>query len=169
MLNVLNRCQCDGCQSSIIKNRILCIQCMTDDLSDNIELCSSCIDKTPKKRGFSHDTSHPILKVNEILHDIFLARYVEKALELVSQYRDNRHEESSMRSKSDVPNGYLGAASPLDGPDLACNCCGKYLFPPYWACVLCRELLTFSGNDYSLMICIEYSARELSCLYGMRS
>jgi len=38
-----------------------------------------------------YDTSHPMLKVNEILHDMFLARYVKKALELVNvnRYRDN--------------------------------------------------------------------------------
>ena len=62
-----------------------------------------------------YDTSHPILKVNEILHDMFLARYVKKALELVNvnRYRDNWHEESSIVQGNDIaPNGHLEATFP---------------------------------------------------------
>ncbi|KXN86242.1 hypothetical protein AN958_10320 [Leucoagaricus sp. SymC.cos] len=42
---------CDWCERRITKARNLCITCMSEDLSDNIDLCSACVEKSPSKRG----------------------------------------------------------------------------------------------------------------------
>ncbi|KAG6845148.1 hypothetical protein H0H87_012944 [Tephrocybe sp. NHM501043] len=70
---------CDGCELQITKSRILCLECMSEDLSDNIDLCLSCVEKTPTKRGFTHDLNHAVLKVQQTLHDYHIASIVEAA------------------------------------------------------------------------------------------
>ncbi|KAF9557975.1 hypothetical protein CPC08DRAFT_710010 [Agrocybe pediades] len=145
----LHPCLCDGCQSSIIRSRILCIQCMADDLSDSINLCSSCISKSPKKRGFVHDDSHPMLKVEEILHDFYFSQYVEKAWELVNRYRETYREEESHRLSRRFSLNSHYASTPLDAfaRSPVCSFCDDRLFAPYWTCILCPRDSYYSCTD----------------------
>ncbi|KAG6828456.1 hypothetical protein H0H92_007865 [Tricholoma furcatifolium] len=70
---------CDGCQRQITGSRILCLKCMSDDLSDNIDLCTSCLNKTPTQRNFTHATSHNVLKVQHTLHDYHIVKLISAA------------------------------------------------------------------------------------------
>ncbi|KAF9546118.1 hypothetical protein CPC08DRAFT_675601 [Agrocybe pediades] len=135
----LHRFLCDGCQYGIIRSRILCIQCMSDDQSDHINLCSSCIGKSLTKRGFVHDNSHPLLKAEVILHDFHFSPYIEKAWGLVNRYRETYREEESHRLSRRFSLSSHYTSTPL-GPLSArpvCSVCDDRLFGPYWTCILC--------------------------------
>ncbi|KAF9553901.1 hypothetical protein CPC08DRAFT_767164 [Agrocybe pediades] len=156
---------CDGCQCGIIRSRILCIQCMLDDQTDYIELCSSCIGKSPKKRGFVHDDSHPMLKVEEILHNFYFSQYVEKARELVNAYRETNREESHRLSRRFSLNSHY-ATTPLDAlaRSPVCSVCDDKLFTPYWACILCPRDSYYSCTDCAAerRIDLDHSTHKLS-------
>ncbi|KJA15486.1 hypothetical protein HYPSUDRAFT_58773 [Hypholoma sublateritium FD-334 SS-4] len=78
---------CDWCDHRITYSGMLCLQCLSDDLSDNIHLCAACIDKSPTARGFTHNTSHNMIKVEETLHDFYFAHVVEAARNTVDRVK----------------------------------------------------------------------------------
>jgi hypothetical protein len=138
---------CDWCERRITKCRILCLHCMTEDLSDNIDLCGVCMDRMPTKRGFSHDVSHPMIKVEQTLHDFHFARVVEGAKAALERAKgifrnveavsagDDMSDFVLMSPRSSRTSGGSGTADPREL--LACACCRKTVMTPCWACVSC--------------------------------
>ncbi|KAH9484737.1 hypothetical protein JR316_0001637 [Psilocybe cubensis] len=142
---------CDWCERRITKSRNLCIHCISEDLSDNIELCSVCIDKTPSKRGFTHDASHDIIKVEETLHDFYFAKVVESARTVVSRTKGIFRALESAGLHSDVNHTQRqDAEEAVSEP--TCACCNKRVTTPCWACVVCVR------DTY---ICIDCDSRRL--------
>ncbi|KAG6867493.1 hypothetical protein C0993_002131, partial [Termitomyces sp. T159_Od127] len=122
---------CDGCGRQITKSRILCIQCMSDDLSDNVDLCMSCIDKTPSKRGFTHDASHPIVKVEQTLHDYHIVKVVEAAR---ATFERTKTVFATLESAG-VSKRNTDESSASSRPQ--CIYCEKDIHLPCWVCVVC--------------------------------
>ena len=124
---------------------------MSEDLSDNIDLCGVCMDRMPTKRGFSHDVSHPMIKVEQTLHDFHFARVVEGAKAALERAKgifrnveavsagDDMSDFVLMSPRSSRTSGGSGAArDPTDPRELlACACCKKTVTTPCWACVSC--------------------------------
>lgn len=125
---------CDWCERRITKCRILCIQCMAEDLSDNIDLCMVCIDKAPSKRGFTHDVSHGIVKVEQTLHDYNFPRIVETAKETIERIKALFRTLEATTMHTDEGHGLNSKRNDLDA---SCACCGKNVLPPCWVCVVC--------------------------------
>ncbi|TFK64971.1 hypothetical protein BDN72DRAFT_846149 [Pluteus cervinus] len=153
---------CDSCGRRITKSRLLCVTCMSEDLSDNIDLCLICIDKSPTKRGFSHDPSHIMVKTEQTLHDFDFARIVETAKGMSDRIKGAfRSIESAMPPPLVVPGvpgiqglpgiGLRVAGSPMipglpmtmGGEDHksqpVCACCEKRAIPPCWVCLICNK------------------------------
>ncbi|KAF5335075.1 hypothetical protein D9611_010859 [Ephemerocybe angulata] len=141
---------CDWCERRITKCRIMCLECIADDLSDNIDLCSVCMDKMPTKRGFSHDVSHAMVKVEQTLHDFHFSRVVEGAKSALERAKGLlRNVEAASRSEDPSsfvlmsPRGSRGSGSSKDPADIkdliACACCSKTVTTPCWACVICTR------------------------------
>ncbi|KAF5376289.1 hypothetical protein D9615_008531 [Tricholomella constricta] len=128
---------CDWCERQITKCRILCIQCISEDLSDNIDLCASCVDKAPAKRTFTHEINHAVVKVEQTLHDYDIVRIVDAARTTFERVR------ALFRSLDSA----LQVHRPDDGSshkdehrsNLLCACCGKDVLPPCWVCVVCTK------------------------------
>ncbi|KAG5731843.1 hypothetical protein E4T56_gene13803 [Termitomyces sp. T112] len=122
---------CDGCGRQITKSRILCIQCMSDDLSDNIDLCMSCIDKTPVKRGFTHDTSHAVVKVQQTLHDYHIVKVVEAARAAFEKTKTlfATLEPAGITKRN--ADEYSASSRPR------CTYCERDILLPCWVCVIC--------------------------------
>ena len=121
---------------------------MAEDLSDNLDLCSVCIDKIPTKRGFVHDRSHDLIKVEETLHDFHFARVVEGAKETLVRVKgafrvvegmDGRMSLVDHNQVGDAPSDALDAAAHLD--HLRCACCKNPVTTPCWSCLSCRGLI----------------------------
>lgn len=125
---------------------------MSEDLSDNIDLCGVCMDKMPTKRGFSHDVSHAMVKVEQTLHDFHFSRVVDGAKIALERAKGVfRNVEAALRS--DDPTSYvvtspisprgsgssksLLSLSPLEL--ISCACCSASVSTPCWACVVCRK------------------------------
>jgi hypothetical protein len=134
---------CDWCERRITKCRILCIQCMSEDMSDNIDLCGVCMDRMPTKRGFSHDVSHPVIKVEQTLHDFHFLRTVESAKATLERIKGLfRNAESAAREDGEQVLIVSPRSAKASGPDthsnpLSCACCQKTVATPCWACVVC--------------------------------
>ncbi|KAF9444007.1 hypothetical protein P691DRAFT_712505 [Macrolepiota fuliginosa MF-IS2] len=134
---------CDWCERRITKARNLCITCMSsEDLSDNIDLCSACVDRAPSKRGFVHDPSHIMVKVEETLHDFYFIRVVENAKVTIEKMKNlfrvleanALHPEENADSEGE------------DRHRVVCACCAKQVTTPCWACVICSRD-TFVCNE----------------------
>ncbi|EAU90989.2 hypothetical protein CC1G_02376 [Coprinopsis cinerea okayama7 len=150
---------CDWCERRITKCRILCIQCMSEDMSDNIDLCGVCTDRMPTKRGFSHDVSHPMIKVEQTLHDFHFLRIVESAKATLGRIKGLfRNVESGMREQEagggdhgslPTPRSSRGMEERANAEDiLACACCQQKVKTPCWACVVCvRDTLICHDCD----------------------
>lgn len=113
---------------------------MTGDLSDNIDLCAICIDKAPTKRGFTHDISHCVVKVEQTLHDYEFARIVDTAKTMSDRIKGLfRTVESAVARGDEDKHATLHEASQEKGSstDMRCACCGKGATPPCWVCVVC--------------------------------
>ncbi|KAF9050511.1 hypothetical protein BJ165DRAFT_1525732 [Panaeolus papilionaceus] len=124
---------CDWCGRRITKCRLLCLHCMAEDLSDNIDLCCACMDKTPAKRGFTHDLSHDMIKVEETLHDFYFAKVVEAAKARVGEAKNVFR---TLEIKEGDGNVRVSMVSET-GHEVACACCSKIMSTPCWACVVC--------------------------------
>ncbi|KDR67823.1 hypothetical protein GALMADRAFT_129997 [Galerina marginata CBS 339.88] len=144
---------CDWCERRITKSRILCIQCMSEDLSDNIELCSACIDKAPTKRGFSHDMSHDMVKVEETLHDFYFAQVVESARTIISRVKGLFRAIES--SADDLALSKESKPEEEERHEPICACCNKRVSTPCWACVVCTR---------DTFICTDCDSRRLRSL-----
>lgn len=136
----------------------MCLHCMSEDLSDNIDLCGVCMDRMPTKRGFSHDVSHPMVKVEQTLHDFHFSRVVEAAKSALERAKGLlRNVESALRGEDPAafaltsPRSSRGSGStgtePMDPKDLiACACCRRPVTTPCWACVTCGEYLSTNAS-----------------------
>lgn len=135
--------ECDWCDRRITKSRFLCIQCMAEDLSDNINLCSTCLDRSPLKRGFTHDMSHDMVKVEETLHDFHFAQVVESARTTISRVKGifRTLESYGAPSNDDITASVQTRVGEEERIDPICACCTKRVTTPCWACVVCS---TFS-------------------------
>ncbi|KAG6853160.1 hypothetical protein C0991_006448 [Blastosporella zonata] len=132
---------CDGCDRQITKSRILCIECMSDDLSDNIDLCISCVGKTPTRRGFTHDLGHAVLKVQRTLHDYHIAGIVGTArttLERTKIIFRSLDPGTALQHSSGIPN--IASSRPC------CAFCRKDIFLPCWVCVAVPSNSTYSSH-----------------------
>ena len=137
---------------------------MSDDLSDNIDLCSVCMDRMPTKRGFSHDISHPMVKVEQTLHDFHFARVVEEAKGALERAKGVlRNVEAALRGEDassfamTSPRSSRGLGkerAPMDPKDLiACACCRRAVNTPCWVCVICRESANSASHPYIMTFC----------------
>ncbi|KAJ3575378.1 hypothetical protein NP233_g1131 [Leucocoprinus birnbaumii] len=139
---------CDWCERRITKARNLCITCMSEDLSDNIELCSTCIDRAPTKRGFEHDPSHVMVKVEQTLHDFYFLRVVQNAKVTIEKVKNlfRALEANALQPDENAEEETRKAI---------CACCAKKVLPPCWACVMCAR---------DTFICSECDASKVSPL-----
>jgi len=115
---------------------------MAEDLSDNLDLCSVCIDKIPAKRGFVHDRSHDLIKVEETLHDFYFVRVVESARETLVRVKGAFRAVEGMNGRMslvDVGEDVLDGASDAHLDHLRCACCKNPVTTPCWSCLSCRE------------------------------
>ncbi|KAF8069901.1 hypothetical protein FPV67DRAFT_1413425 [Lyophyllum atratum] len=128
---------CDWCERQITKCRILCIQCISDDLSDNIDLCASCVDRAPTKRTFTHEASHAVVKVEQTLHDYDIVRVVEGARAIFERAKTTFRSLESAHLRPDDERHLTSYEGHHSSP--TCACCEKDVLPPCWACVVCTK------------------------------
>ncbi|PFH49014.1 hypothetical protein AMATHDRAFT_76430 [Amanita thiersii Skay4041] len=114
---------CDSCERRITKSRILCIQCMAEDLSDNIDLCGVCLDKAPTKRGFVHDVAH------------HFSQLVLSTKEMLNRFKNFFRPAERLRARSGSQTNY----DTPDDKDLRCICCLNNVSLPCWVCLCCAD------------------------------
>ncbi|KAJ7694315.1 hypothetical protein B0H14DRAFT_3660348 [Mycena olivaceomarginata] len=84
---VIHQRSCDECSRLIHGIRQFCIQCMDDEFSNWIDLCSNCLNKTPQQNGFTHLSSHLQVKVYIRLHDGEMAWIVPEAKDVAERVK----------------------------------------------------------------------------------
>ncbi|KAL1755861.1 hypothetical protein FB107DRAFT_212592 [Schizophyllum commune] len=57
------------CKKAIVGDRYACLQCVSDGLRNQIDLCSDCSNQTPNSGSFAHKGSHTLLRLHYHLHD----------------------------------------------------------------------------------------------------
>jgi len=113
---------------------------MAEDLSDNIDLCSTCIGNSTNKRGFIHNVTHDIVKVEETLHDFHFAQVVKSARATINRVK------CIFRALDGTTSDDTTALEKVlvveeDCTDLLCACCAQRVSTPCWACVVCSTIL----------------------------
>ncbi|KAF9526891.1 hypothetical protein CPB83DRAFT_769552 [Crepidotus variabilis] len=129
---------CDWCTRRITKSRLLCLHCMTDNLSDNIDLCAVCIDKSPSKRGFVHDISHDVVKIEETLHDFNFTRVIDTARTVIGRVKGIFRTLESANGSREVGQTD-GESGDETRADPTCACCRQRVSTPCWTCVTCTK------------------------------
>jgi len=114
---------------------------MSEDLSDNIDLCGVCIHKSPSKRGFIHDLSHDMVKVEETLHDFHFPHVVTSAKTVLGRVKNvfRSLEASGATTYNSEESGSASDRKPEGDARVepTCACCNKRVTTPCWACVIC--------------------------------
>ncbi|KAF8149382.1 hypothetical protein B0H34DRAFT_785385 [Crassisporium funariophilum] len=144
---------CDSCERRITKCRIMCIQCLSEDLSDNVDLCGTCAEKSVTKRGFNHDVSHDMVKVEETLHDFSFAQVVEAARTTISRIKGVLRTVEAVRISSESAREKHPETN--EAHEIACTCCGKDVSTPCWACVICTR---------DTFVCLDCDSRRMRSL-----
>ncbi|KIK50287.1 hypothetical protein GYMLUDRAFT_51310 [Collybiopsis luxurians FD-317 M1] len=80
--------KCDACRKDIRGARFLCLVCINQEFSENIDLCSQCCNQTVKRKSFSHEASHPLLQVDTTIFDAELAVTIPNAQEIATHIED---------------------------------------------------------------------------------
>lgn len=140
---------CDACNQKIAFIRYLCITCMEEDFSDEIDMCAECIDSSVFNRPnkYIHHPSHSLLRFTRRFHYWQKATIIPearsrservkasfKALEHnMTDGERKEHEKKTVRP-SDADKVVKSKPSLTQ---LVCACCGKALTLPCWACVIC--------------------------------
>ncbi|KAH8835670.1 hypothetical protein DL96DRAFT_1702640 [Flagelloscypha sp. PMI_526] len=131
---------CDACERELIKSRSVCITCINETFSDQVDLCTGCSNAKVSVRGFAHEPSHSLLRTEQVLHDHLLAKTIRDARAITERTKEYfRIQERRNRSTKSLKKA--GAHEAFQkGPAEAvrfCACCGKAATLPVWVCVLC--------------------------------
>ncbi|KAJ3710187.1 hypothetical protein C8R42DRAFT_382910 [Lentinula raphanica] len=92
--------KCDSCRREIHGSRFMCLSCMNDDFSENIDLCSHCQNEGVKRKSFVHESSHSLLRVDAVILDAELALAIPKAQSTAVQIEDRMRSSSTAAESS---------------------------------------------------------------------
>ncbi|KAF8882714.1 hypothetical protein BD779DRAFT_913141 [Infundibulicybe gibba] len=130
---------CDACGREIIHTRTLCATCVNVDLSDNIDLCSSCIHQTPSRGKFNHDVSHILVQTDRVLHDYNLAWIIREANVTVGRVKSNLQDLQKPPQYIAAVDTHGTSHATRSTSEMLCSCCRKAVTAPFWVCVECSE------------------------------
>ncbi|KIK50286.1 hypothetical protein GYMLUDRAFT_266202 [Collybiopsis luxurians FD-317 M1] len=116
--------KCDACRKDIRGARFLCLVCINQEFSENIDLCSQCCNQTVKRKSFSHEASHPLLQVDTTIFDAELAVTIPNAQEIATHIEDHLRSGLSNMSadfaaKNQAKCSTCGNTGP---PEVYCQC-----------------------------------------------
>lgn len=125
---------------------------MSEDLSDNIDLCLVCIDKAPTKRGFTHAATHTVVKAEQTIHDFEFARIVDAGRRVVETTKEMLRSLEKLLPYPQVSGeGTSNSTDDEEGrpPHPQCLACEKRISAPCWACVECCEFRSlYTGREF---------------------
>ncbi|KAI3602849.1 hypothetical protein WG66_011217 [Moniliophthora roreri] len=143
-------CICDSCSKEIIGDRVICLDCMSENYADNVNLCSRCCTKITLKGSFTHTPNHLMMKLKCVALDAELAWMIPKARAMDERMK-LKAPTNDVDSKSQPQSGVLTRTKTVkrrSGSGVAHRCCRFSLQNPRecWVCFDCsRE--TFICND----------------------
>ncbi|KAF4609988.1 hypothetical protein D9613_010358 [Agrocybe pediades] len=147
---------CDVCDQRITFTRFLCITCVEEDFSNQVDLCTECINSRSfsRKRTFVHHLSHSLIRSTVRLHYCEMATLITQARSLSERIKNSfmaaskksgsgtdteskltKYSDSRAHKDPDMEN--IVTSLPSLTP-LVCACCLKDLTLPCWACVKCE-------------------------------
>ncbi|KAH7909808.1 hypothetical protein BJ138DRAFT_1010091 [Hygrophoropsis aurantiaca] len=146
---------CDSCSATMLDTRIICLECVASNYRDQVDLCFSCISMETMNENFTHERTHPMVKVQAVIHRRSvgsLIRYSVKATErandmlrLMAERRATSADEAAHNSND--------TEEPLDETfDRYCINCEELISAPCWYCVTC---------DMDVFICDECDLKKL--------
>jgi len=160
---------CDVCDQRVTFTRFVCITCVEEDFSNQVDLCPECIESRSfsQKRSFVHHLSHSLIRATVRLHYCemaglilqarslserikasFTAANSRKASELDMDIKSTKYSESKASKDLELEN--IVTSRPSLTP-LICACCLKELTLPCWGCVTCGEDIFFFQYLCTLM------------------
>lgn len=120
---------CDGCSTTLVGPRTICLLCSTENCDDQVNLCvKCCIDVPVRVRGFTHSPLHDMVQVRRVVHNRALGSLATSAKEAV-----DRGKFAIGRSKQ-----LEGADVDVD-PKWYCSCCDDPIYMPCWVCMTCAK------------------------------
>ncbi|KAF4610197.1 hypothetical protein D9613_010367 [Agrocybe pediades] len=147
---------CDVCDQRITFTRFVCITCVEDDFSNQVDLCTECITSRSfsQKRTFVHHLSHSLIRSTVRLHYCEMATLILQARSLSERIKNSfmaaskksgsgsdtetkltKYSDSKAHKDPEMEN--IDTSLPSLTP-LVCACCLKDLTLPCWACVKCE-------------------------------
>ncbi|KAF4609963.1 hypothetical protein D9613_010377 [Agrocybe pediades] len=147
---------CDVCDQRITFTRFVCITCVEDDFSNQVDLCTECITSRSfsQKRTFVHHLSHSLIRSTVRLHYCEMATLILQARSLSERIKTSftaaskkpgsspemgtklrKYSNSTAHEDPEMEN--IVTSLPSLTP-LVCACCLKDLTLPCWACVKCE-------------------------------
>lgn len=133
-----SRIECDTCDRTIIGARFVCLECLKDDGSDQIDLCSRCVNTTPRRQDFVHQRGHFIAKFTRYVHDRLCVDLFERAKKTADTLRKKF---PLVAVHADFEGDDVSDAASDDDAESECSSCGNPILPPCWLCVECGPLI----------------------------
>lgn len=146
---------CDVCGQRLAFTRLLCITCMEEAMTNQIDLCPECMDKLTynREKTFVHHLSHSLIRSSRVILFSELPIIIPRARLLSERIKASaKASEDKKSSTKDRESKALKVsdAKATKDPDtekvftsrpslttLICACCGKDVTLPCWACVTC--------------------------------
>lgn len=148
---------CDACLQSIVFSRYVCVTCIDEDFSNQLDLCTDNPHCTSTilfaARDFVHSSSHTLLRTDRhiLSSEVFtLFTQSNQRSERIKKMFRSREEErkisdrgkSRPNTQSAIENIKLDIKSPT--PTLKCSRCDNILTLPCWACAICSTWFLLS-------------------------
>jgi len=148
---------CDACDGRVIFTRFICIICINDDFTDQVDLCADCTSSPVQGDKFCHHISHSLIKTTAHLHYhrlpgiISQARSQSEQLKAIFRASENVNRSSKgSKSQSKLTRNRVNKhMEPSRIASLICSSCDKKLSLPCWTCVTCSGS-TLTSTSLSL-------------------
>lgn len=136
--------ECNNCDRTILYPGYVCLQCISPDHSDMVNLCPDCLEESSTDDGFRHDKTHSMLKTFVTIHEYRVAFLIRDARVLVERIKNTLRDVEGGRSTSQPPDskskGKLNKSR--------CACCNQAISFPCYICAICSTSYFSIGLDF---------------------
>src|ERR1700722_3635733 len=112
----------------------MCLYCSPAEFTNQVDLCSNCIDQTPSFQDFSHELTHSIVKARVFIQNWVKSELVHAAWETLERAEDAfQLDQQAEEQVQDTKAGPRDMVS--DFRNQFCSCCNQQRCPPCWVCI----------------------------------
>ncbi|EGO19294.1 hypothetical protein SERLADRAFT_358650, partial [Serpula lacrymans var. lacrymans S7.9] len=103
--------RCDSCDATISGIRVVCLECITENFRNHVDLCFDCLSMETADESFDHSRTHAMVKVQRVFHQREVSPLIRNSRKAVERARD------FMRLRDELEDKPIDYARTDDGDD----------------------------------------------------